>query len=52
MAALVDDECCDVGKGRHVGELEEGPTPGVCLPADDGKRAEALHRKDVKNHEA
>jgi len=35
----------------HVDPLEEWPPPGICLPAHDGHRTDALKCKNIKNHQ-
>lgn len=50
-ADLVGEESAKVGEGGHVGELEEGPAPGVCFAADDGEGGHALHGEDVEDQE-
>lgn len=50
-ASLIDQQRGEIGRSRHVEELEQGPAQAIGLSAHDGQRADALHGEDEEQED-
>ena len=48
---MIRNESKNPREGAHINPLKERPLPRIGFAADDGDRADALKRKDVKDHQ-
>lgn len=51
-AHLENKESHEIGGCGHVDNLEDGPFPPTGFAFDDGHSAEALHGKNIEDHES